>query len=127
MRGSELRNLLHPLLLLLVFERPGHGYDLIERLEALGVTDVDAGHVYRVLRSLERNALVQSGWVPSQAGPARRRYELTAKGHDHLSDWVIRLTQLEDLIQTCLSRMASAPVQLPDAAVTGPTDRRRHR
>ena len=34
MHGSEVRGLLHPFLLLLIFERPGHGYDLIERLAA---------------------------------------------------------------------------------------------
>src|SRR5690606_10578573 len=78
--GSEMRGMLRSFLLLLIHRRPAHGYDLIERLTAMGVEDVEPGHAYRVLRALERERLLTSRWVPSDAGPARRRYELTAEG-----------------------------------------------
>jgi poly-beta-hydroxybutyrate-responsive repressor len=109
MHGSELRNLLHPLLLLLIFDRPGHGYDLIERLGGLGAADVEPGHVYRVLRGLERDhRSVTSTWETRGAGPARRRYELTAKGRADLEAWVERLTQLGAVIDACVARFAQA-------------------
>ena len=91
MGGSETRSMLQPFLLLLIHQRPAHGYDLIERLAAMGVADVEPGHAYRVLRSLERDGLLTSRWVPSDAGPARRRYELTAKG---LADLRTRMSSL---------------------------------
>ena len=106
MHGSEVRGLLHPFLLLLIFERPGHGYDLIERLAALGVAEVEPGHVYRVLRHLERERSLESAWVTSQTGPARRRYELTAKGLADLESWTERLAQLDRVIGACLTRWA---------------------
>jgi len=49
-----------------------HGYDLVERLKTLGVTDGDSDGdsdgVYRTLRSMERDALVQSDWTPGRPG-----------------------------------------------------------
>jgi len=36
--------------------------------QALGVTDGDSDGVYRTLRSMERDALVQSDWTPGRPG-----------------------------------------------------------
>ncbi|MEU3453576.1 helix-turn-helix transcriptional regulator [Micromonospora sp. NPDC006766] len=108
MQGRELRGLLHPFLLLLILERPGHGYDLIERLDAMGVSDVEPGHVYRVLRGLERDRSVTSTWQTDGGGPARRCYTLTAKGHDDLRSWVTDLAYLNQVIGACLRRSADA-------------------
>ncbi|SCF07145.1 poly-beta-hydroxybutyrate-responsive repressor [Micromonospora viridifaciens] len=108
MQGRELRGLLHPFLLLLILERPGHGYDLIERLEAMGVSHVEPGQVYRVLRGLERDRSVTSTWETGGAGPARRCYTLTVKGQDDLRSWVAQLTYLNQVIDACLRRSANA-------------------
>ena len=58
-------------LLLLLAERPTHGYELLEALPALtGEDRVDVGNLYRVLRGLEDEGLVRSEW--SADLPARR-------------------------------------------------------
>lgn len=120
MQGSEARSLLHPLLLLLICEQPGHGYDLINRLSCLGVPDVEPGHVYKVLRSLERERFLVSVWVTSGAGPARRRYELTPRGRADLEAWMARLAQLDHMLDVCLTRWAKASAALDDRPGTGP-------
>ncbi|MEV4565075.1 helix-turn-helix transcriptional regulator [Nonomuraea sp. NPDC049419] len=104
MSGSDVRGLLSPFLLLLICERPGHGYDLIERLARLGASDAEPGQVYRALRSLERAGHLASDWVASEAGPARRRYELTTGGMAELQAWMRRLTEVRGLLETCLDR-----------------------
>ena len=108
MNGCDARGLLHPYLLLLLYERPGHGYELIGRLGGSGVGDVEPGHAYRVLRSLERDGLVISSWVPSDTGPARRRYELTPAGVEHLGAWTPRLAHLGQVIAAFLDRWKAA-------------------
>lgn len=65
--------------LLLLDERPGHGYDLIQRMDALGFHRM-YGRVYRALQWLERAALVQPAWSTPAIGPARRIYELSPLG-----------------------------------------------
>ncbi|MCW3840558.1 helix-turn-helix transcriptional regulator [Micromonospora yasonensis] len=108
MHGRELRGLLHPFLLLLIFERPGHGYDLIDRLKAMGLPDVEPGHVYRALRGLERERSVISGWETTGPGPARRCYQLTAKGSEDLRSCLAHLAELDQVIGACLQRSAAA-------------------
>jgi poly-beta-hydroxybutyrate-responsive repressor len=119
--GNEVRGLLHPLLLLLIFERSSHGYDLIERLAGLGVPDVEPGHAYRVLRNMEHNRLVVSGWVATAGGPARRLYELTPAGRAELEEWVERLSYLERVLDGSLERWATARVaEATPAMASGP-------
>lgn len=113
-----MRSLLQALLLLLIRQQPGHGYDLVERLGELGLTDVEAGQAYRALRSLERRHSVVSVWVTSPAGPPRRRYELTSQGHDTLESWRPRLNQLHTAIGSCLTGWPADSV--PGGDLAGP-------
>src|SRR2546427_13016604 len=70
-----------PALLLLLSERPAHGYELLERLpELTGGQRVEMGNLYRLLRSLEEEGVVTSEWDASAPGPAKRRYSLTNDG-----------------------------------------------
>ena len=85
MGECEPRNFLRPCLLLLLQERPAHGYDLVERLHASLIDDTDAAGVYRTLRAFEREGLVRSSWCTSASGPARRTYALTAAGKETCS------------------------------------------
>ena len=78
------RNYLRPALLLLLAEGTAHGYELLDRVGELGLDRVDTGGLYRCLRAMDEDGLVRSSWEPSAAGPARRRYELTAEGRQWL-------------------------------------------
>jgi PadR family transcriptional regulator, regulatory protein PadR len=73
-------------LLLLLGQRPRHGYDVADRLRGWQFDGVTPSMVYRELARLEEDGLVQSFWQASQArGPARHMYELTPQGRDHLA------------------------------------------
>ncbi|MCG5218658.1 helix-turn-helix transcriptional regulator [Streptosporangium soli] len=104
--GLEPRNYLSSCLLLLLVERPDHGYELVERLRPFGVGDGDTGSVYRALRSLERHGCLCSDWMPSGSGPARRIYTLTAKGRTELSNRLGTLERTRNRLDYCLSRLA---------------------
>lgn len=88
--GSRIERFMEPCLLLLLLEKPAHGYDLIERLKELGVKSdtPDPGMVYRTLRRLECEGMVRSEWETSGTGPARRLYEVTPEGKELLQAWV---------------------------------------
>src|SRR5437870_12025417 len=78
-----------PALLLLLRERPAHGYDLLERLpELTGEQRVEMGNLYRLLRGLEEEGLVASEWDDDSPGPAKRRYAITEHGLQLLDRWV---------------------------------------
>jgi len=94
-----------PALLLLLRERPAHGYELLEALpELVPGQRVDMGNLYRALRRLEEEGLVRSEWDADAPGPARRVYELTDAGRELLAQWVDALARARDRIDRFLAR-----------------------
>jgi poly-beta-hydroxybutyrate-responsive repressor len=92
----KLRRPLQPWILLLLLKKPGHGYDLIERLaQGEYMPDTDPGLLYRTLRQMEEEEYLRSSWDTQGQGPARRLYEVTPEGIEYLRAWAanIRLIQ----------------------------------
>lgn len=94
-----------PCLLLLLHQRPSHGYDLIERLGEFGLGEsiVDPSMVYRYLREMEGEGLVISDWDTGEAGPARRVYRLTSQGDEYLARWVMGLRETKRTLEGFLT------------------------
>ena len=91
--------------LLLLRERPLHGYELLERLPELGLEGrIDIGNLYRLLRALEEEGLVSSEWSDELPGPAKRTYELTDDGRRVLDTWAEALRRARTTIGTFLDR-----------------------
>jgi PadR family transcriptional regulator, regulatory protein PadR len=94
-----------PSLLLLLAERPTHGYELLERLpELLGRDRVDVGNLYRFLRALEEEGVVTSQWSAELPGPAKRTYALTDEGRVLLDAWIAALGELRSGLDDFLVR-----------------------
>jgi len=94
-----------PALLLLLRERPAHGYDLLERLpELTGEARIEMGNLYRLLRGLEEEGLVSSEWDDSSSGPAKRRYAITPAGERLLDHWAEALQRSQERTARFLER-----------------------
>ena len=102
---GRIERFVEPALLLLLAERPAHGYELVEPVsELLPGERVDMGNLYRVLRALEEDGLVRSEWDAAAPGPARRRYELTPQGRELLRAWAKALQQTQGVVTRFLRR-----------------------
>jgi PadR family transcriptional regulator PadR len=89
-----------PALLLLLRERPAHGYDLLERLpELTGESRVEMGNLYRLLRALEEEGLVASEWRDG-----KRTYAITEPGAQLLDQWAAALRTSQERTQRFLER-----------------------
>ena len=94
-----------PALLLLLRERPRHGYELIELVPELSGGDrVDVGNLYRFLRGLESDGIVESEWRGDLPGPAKRTYRLTETGEKLLGQWADALRETQAEVSTFLDR-----------------------
>ena len=101
-------------LLLLLRERPAHGYELVTGLgELLPGERVDLPHLYRILRALEADGLVRSEWHADAPGPARRTYELTDDGRRLLDAWAAALGLARDRIDALLTRYREGGDHVP--------------
>ncbi len=77
-------------ILLGLMEKPSYGYELISTIQSYGFIEGDAppGMVYRHLRQMEEDNLVQSEWETKQAGAAKRIYTITEEGKEVLAYWI---------------------------------------
>lgn len=69
-------------LLVLLNGEPTHGYRLLELLGQFGYQqdEMDVSTLYRTLRRMEENGLVESAWEDSDQGPNRRKYCIIEAG-----------------------------------------------
>ena len=74
------------LILRLLYEKPAHGYQLIEALEeeSCGCHRLETGSIYTILRRMERRGLLESEWEHIETGPDRRVYKVTKMGAEAL-------------------------------------------
>jgi len=94
---GNLYRFVEPLLLFLLKKSgQSHGYELAAELPRHAMTDsaIELAALYRTLRQLEENGCVTSEWEAEGSGPARRVYALTARGEEHLEEWIVVLGHL---------------------------------
>lgn len=80
-----LKGVLSVVLLHLLAEQESYGYEVVQRLQAAGFSDVLEGTVYPALSRLQREGKLATRLVASRSGPARKYYRLTPTGHDALA------------------------------------------
>jgi len=95
--GADARpkNWLVPVILLSLREWNSYGYELMERATAFGFEAMNPGTLYRTLRQMEKDGIVESSWETSKGGPARRMYSITDAGVDYLDFWARSLEQYQ--------------------------------
>ena len=99
-----LRGFIQPWLLLLLSQKPTHGYELMEMLEQDDDTPAaDPGFLYRTLRQFEQDGLVCSSWDTRGGGPARRVYQITDEGIDCLHAWAVKIRRNRKRLDRFLS------------------------
>jgi poly-beta-hydroxybutyrate-responsive repressor len=102
---ARVERFVEPAVLLLLAEGPRHGYELLERLpELVGEDRVDVGNLYRFMRALEEDGIVESRWDSELPGPAKRTYTLTPTGRSVLDRWAEALAALRGDLQSFLDR-----------------------
>ena len=83
-----LKGVLSLLLLQMLAQRESYGYELVQRLHEIGLSDISDGTVYPALARLEREARVSARLVSSHSGPARKYYRPTVTGYATLAEGV---------------------------------------
>jgi PadR family transcriptional regulator PadR len=86
-QSQLLRGVLDACLLAVISEEPAYGYEMTKRLSERGLSVVSEGSIYPVLGRLERERLVETFRRPSDGGPPRKYYRLTARGRRSLDAW----------------------------------------
>jgi len=98
------RQFLHSAMLLLLAEKPRHGYALTNAIADLGLGDMDRPRIYRALAELEVNGLVKVWDESSNSGHVRRVYSVTDLGHQSLSTAAVMVAHERGALDNFLQR-----------------------
>jgi PadR family transcriptional regulator, regulatory protein PadR len=79
-----LKGVLDVVVLAALADADGYGYDVVRRLRATGLGDIGDASVYGTLRRLFGDGLLSCYVVPSDEGPHRKYYALSALGRKAL-------------------------------------------
>jgi len=103
-RRRRVMSFLQPCMLVLLHQDEAHGYALLDRLSEFGFKPgvLDPSLVYRALREMEAEGIVQSYWGEDSQGPQRRVYRITEAGERHLTEWVADLKRTRQEIDALL-------------------------
>ncbi len=85
-------------------DQPLYGYQIAKTLERSGdgVLSGKQSALYPVLRNLQAAGLLDSFVEPSDAGPPRRYYRITASGREALRDWAAAWRATRDSVDSVL-------------------------
>ena len=102
-RSSQLlKGVLDVCLLAVLVDEPAYGYEMTRRLAARGLDVVGEGSIYPVLGRLERRGLVEPFLEPSNGGPPRKYYRVTAGGRSALTEWRMDWSEMRSAIDNVL-------------------------
>jgi PadR family transcriptional regulator PadR len=107
--GGRPPNWLIPMMLLSIREWDSYGYELMERARALGFETMNPGTMYRALRRMEKDGVVESSWETARPGPARRMYAITDAGEAYLGFWARSLGQYQQSMDAFFRLYAGKP------------------
>ncbi|WP_280266620.1 PadR family transcriptional regulator [Nocardia wallacei] len=96
-----LKGTLEGIVLAILSLRPAYGYEITARLREQGFDEIVEGTIYALLVRVEKRGLVDVEKVPSEKGPPRKVYSLTAQGREYLDEfwknWNFLSERLEQL------------------------------
>ncbi|WP_334352587.1 PadR family transcriptional regulator [Companilactobacillus sp. HBUAS56257] len=105
MNNSQLlKGVLEGCVMIVVSKEEVYGYELVQKLNKLGFTDVIGGTVYPLLQKLEKRGDLTSQQKPSSEGPMRKYYSLTKQGQKQLHEFVSQWQALESVVNKIISQ-----------------------
>lgn len=104
--GAKPQRYVQPSLLMALLNGPSYGYELIQTITDYGFLRGDAppGMVYRHLRQMDEEGLVESKWDAEGDGPAKRVYSITPEGAEILDAWVMHMERQRDRLDAFIRR-----------------------
>lgn len=103
--GLSTEKMFQPTMLIFIFQKPTYGYELIQKLNEhdFAEGEIEPATVYRNLRRMEESGFVRSRWDTGGSGPARRLYEITSEGLEHLKAWGDLLKRRKEKLEEFLN------------------------
>src|SRR5512142_1693960 len=98
-----LRGVLELCVLALVCQQETYGYAIAQQLGEAGLGRIKGGTLYPILLRLEEDELITAQWREGEAGPGRKFFRATGRGHRELRDRTARWAAFTGITQAVLA------------------------
>lgn len=109
--GGNLPKLMQPILLSIVAQAPLHGYAIAQHVMQTGLfgsQSPDVTGIYRMLKSMVNDGVLEQKESESPVGPPRKLYTVTPLGRECIKHWIISLSAHREHLNNvldCLNRV----------------------
>lgn len=103
--GKSLPRLLRPGIMAVLAKKKSYGYEIAQTLSDLRMFEnrtPDTAGIYRALKEMQEEGLVIPNWQITEAGPAKKLFEITHDGIDCLNNWTKTLDGYQKSIDELL-------------------------
>lgn len=95
-RSQFLRGTLEGCMLKIIEQNETYGYEIAERLQMYGFSEISEGTIYPLLLRLEKNGMIDSVKKESAYGPKRKYYYITEIGKKELQEFYIIWCEIQN-------------------------------
>ena len=93
-----LKGTLEGCILKVISYKETYGYEISEKLQEYGFTNISEGTIYPLLLRLERNGLVIVKHRESPVGPKRKYFSLSQSGREEMDRFYSNWVELENAV-----------------------------
>jgi PadR family transcriptional regulator PadR len=86
-RSQFFRGTLEGCILKIIEQNETYGYEIAEKLQNYGFSEISEGTIYPLLLRLEKNGFINAIKKQSALGPPRKYYSLTNEGKNELEEF----------------------------------------
>jgi len=96
--SQMLKGTLEGCILKVISYKETYGYEISEKLQEYGFTNISEGTIYPLLLRLERNGLVIVKHRESPVGPKRKYFSLSQSGREEMDRFYSNWVELENAV-----------------------------
>lgn len=96
--SQMLKGTLESCILKVISHKETYGYEISQKLQEYGFSDISEGTIYPLLLRLEKNGLITAQYRDSALGPKRKYFTLSHTGQQELDAFFSNWKELENAV-----------------------------
>ena len=103
-KNKNYGKIIHACVLCELSKGPNYGYELMSKLPGFGIgeEDINISTLYRCLKKLEDDKLIESNWEEGTSGPDKKVYNITQDGVEDLKNTILFIEDRKNILENVL-------------------------
>ena len=107
--SQMLKGTLEGCILKVIHSQETYGYEISQKLQEYGFSDISEGTIYPLLLRLEKNGYILAQYRDSAYGPKRKYFTITELGNKELQAFQVNWLALEHAVDELFKQEGTTP------------------